>query len=337
MREIKDFDTEKNIFIGKVLNHIHHRKLHKRIYEEISNHLDDMYEDFNQDFDNEAVIVEKIFNEMGDPNELGKEMKIVHSKTLRRVKVLKATAIILVITFVISISGFFESKDIAETSKVYYLPKEAVKLERSLITYTELEEYSILNDICWYTNIDWHNWGTTQPIYKVKEYNLFNDYYVLNENQSVILDFTYAIHGSGKIYIDDISKLPKNYHSDKLSKAVIYKYSPYDENDWELCLDLTPSEVTEFEKLTTCLDDNEYELYDIEEKLISDENFIQKWSIQFHIKDLEGLYYYADCELYKTTDGKYYVGEGINRVHTEVPEYIAVKIDKAFKDTGVTF
>ena len=36
MRETKDFDAEKKIFIGKALNHIHYKKLHRRIYEELS-------------------------------------------------------------------------------------------------------------------------------------------------------------------------------------------------------------------------------------------------------------------------------------------------------------
>ena len=64
MREIKDFETEKNIFIGKVLNHIHYKKLHTRIYEELSNHMDDMYEDFSSNCDDETEITKKILEEM---------------------------------------------------------------------------------------------------------------------------------------------------------------------------------------------------------------------------------------------------------------------------------
>ena len=60
MRAIKDFDTEKNIYIGKVLNHIHYKKLHSRIYEEISTHMDDMYEDFSAKCDFEYSCPEKL-------------------------------------------------------------------------------------------------------------------------------------------------------------------------------------------------------------------------------------------------------------------------------------
>ena len=59
MKKIKDFNTEKNIFIGKVLNHIHYKKLHTRIYDELSNHMDDMYEDFSSTCDDEKEIIKK--------------------------------------------------------------------------------------------------------------------------------------------------------------------------------------------------------------------------------------------------------------------------------------
>ncbi len=75
MREIKDFDTEKKIFIGKVLNHIHYKKLHTRIYEELSNHMDDMYEDFSAECNDEKEVVKKVFEEMGHPHYLGLELK----------------------------------------------------------------------------------------------------------------------------------------------------------------------------------------------------------------------------------------------------------------------
>ena len=63
MKELKDFNTEKSIYIGKVLNHIHYKKLHTRIYEEISAHLDDMYEDFSSNCDDEEEITRKVLEE----------------------------------------------------------------------------------------------------------------------------------------------------------------------------------------------------------------------------------------------------------------------------------
>ncbi|MBO5856654.1 MAG: hypothetical protein J6Q87_00195 [Clostridia bacterium] len=68
MKELKDFNTEKSIYIGKVLNHIHYKKLHTRIYEEISNHLDDMYEDFSAECDDEKEVTKKVLEEMGHPH-----------------------------------------------------------------------------------------------------------------------------------------------------------------------------------------------------------------------------------------------------------------------------
>lgn len=75
MKEIKDFETEKKIYIGKVLRHIHYKKLHTRIYEEISTHMDDMYEDFSSNCDDETEITKKVLDEMGHPHYLGLELK----------------------------------------------------------------------------------------------------------------------------------------------------------------------------------------------------------------------------------------------------------------------
>ena len=75
MRDLKDFNTEKSIYIGKVLNHIHYKKLNTRIYEELSAHLDDMYEDFSTECDDEKEITKRVFEEMGHPHYLGLELK----------------------------------------------------------------------------------------------------------------------------------------------------------------------------------------------------------------------------------------------------------------------
>lgn len=97
MREIKDFDTEKKIFIGKVLNHINYSKLHARIYEELSNHMDDMYEDFNSTCDYEKEITKKVIDEMGDPDELGEQLKKANAPVLLRAKILKSILSVIII------------------------------------------------------------------------------------------------------------------------------------------------------------------------------------------------------------------------------------------------
>lgn len=101
MREIKDFDSEKRIYIGKVLGHIHYKKLHTRIYEEISNHMDDMYDDFKNDFDNEFDVAKKVIDEMGDPDELGLELKEANKKILRIVRTFKVTLALSIIPILI--------------------------------------------------------------------------------------------------------------------------------------------------------------------------------------------------------------------------------------------
>lgn len=90
MREIKDFDTEKKIYIGKVLNHIAYQKLHPRIYEDISTHMDDMYEDFSSKYKDEAEITKKVIDGMGDPNELGKELQKIHKPVILRARIIKS-------------------------------------------------------------------------------------------------------------------------------------------------------------------------------------------------------------------------------------------------------
>ena len=123
MREIKDFETEKNIFIGKVLNHIHYKKLHTRIYEELSNHMDDMYEDFSSNCDDETEITKKILEEMGHPDILGKQLKNANKRTLTFVKALRIMFSFVSIPLIIScislgsfvvdeIMAYFHAEDI---------------------------------------------------------------------------------------------------------------------------------------------------------------------------------------------------------------------------------
>lgn len=104
MRELKDFNTEKNIYIGKVLNHIHYKKLHTRIYEEISNHMDDMYEDFSSTCDDEKEVTKKVLEEMGNPNKLGIELKEANKRILFVLGCFKRALIIFILAFAINIS-----------------------------------------------------------------------------------------------------------------------------------------------------------------------------------------------------------------------------------------
>ena len=104
MRDLKDFNTEKSIYIGKVLNHIHYKKLHTRIYEEISNHMDDMYEDFSSTCDDEKEVTKKVLEEMGNPNKLGIELKEANKRILFVLGCFKRALIIFILAFAINIS-----------------------------------------------------------------------------------------------------------------------------------------------------------------------------------------------------------------------------------------
>lgn len=95
MKEFKDFNTEKKIYIGKVLNHIHYKKLHTRIYEELSDHLDDMYEDFSTECDDEKEITKRVFEEMGQPHHLGLELKRANKTKLLQVKIIRTLGVLL--------------------------------------------------------------------------------------------------------------------------------------------------------------------------------------------------------------------------------------------------
>ena len=100
MRELKDFNTEKSIYIGKVLNHIHYKKLHTRIYEEISAHLDDMYEDYSSTYDDEKEIVKRVFEEMGHPHYLGLELKKANKNILFWAKAFKIACAVLTLPII---------------------------------------------------------------------------------------------------------------------------------------------------------------------------------------------------------------------------------------------
>lgn len=334
MKGYEIFTKEKMVYLYKATKPIGYKKLRDRIYFEISNHIDDMFCDYIDNGMNEENATKKFLDEMGDPEELGKELKKTHSKKLFLIKLRNAAIFLTVFALIISAFGYNESLDNLKLAKQYELPEETVELEKSLITYTDLGYWDFFNDILYYTNIDWHYWSTSTPIYKVKEYNLFNDYYVLDESQSIVVDLAYAMHGTGKIYIDDISKLPENHHSDKLSKAVFLKYDSESETYIEICPDFTENEVTEISKLS---DPHSNEPLEIDVLTYDNIPNHKVFPIKFYIKDLEGLFYRTDGYLYKVFNGKYYMGWKDDVLFSEVPEHLAKKIDKAFEDAGMEF
>lgn len=336
MKNYETFTKEKMLYLYKATKPIKYKKLQNRIYFELSNHIDDMFCDYIDEGMSEKDATEKFLNEMGNPEELGEELKKTHRRTLRFAKFQKVAIVLAVFALIISAFGYFESKDNLKMAKQYELPEETIELEKSLITYTKLEYWSFPIDIYFYTDISWLDLDIDKPLYKVKDCNLFNDYYVIDESQSVVVDLAYAMHGAGKIYVDDVSKLPASYHSDKLSKVVIDNYDYSNDTRLEIFPDLTSSEITELERMA-CIFYDDYKLFEMEEDLVSTNDRANTWKIKFHIKDLEGLYYYGECDLYKSVSEKYYIGYSKRRMHTEVPKHIAVKIDKAFEDANIEF
>ena len=96
-----NFKEAKDLYIERVLFHIHYKKLKKRIKEEIGNHMDDMYGDFKNDFDNEIDVAKKVLDEMGDPDELGLELKEANKGVLRFIKAIKVTTTLSIIPILI--------------------------------------------------------------------------------------------------------------------------------------------------------------------------------------------------------------------------------------------
>lgn len=56
------------------------KKLYKRIYNELSEHMDDMYDDFVSNGIDESYVPEKVIEEMGNAEELGKELYNANKK-----------------------------------------------------------------------------------------------------------------------------------------------------------------------------------------------------------------------------------------------------------------
>lgn len=152
MKELKDFNTEKSIYIGKVLNHIHYKKLHTRIYEEISAHLDDMHEDYSNIYDDEKEITKRVFEEMGHPHYLGLELKKANKTILFWVRMFKIACAVLTLPIIYlsivavslvesEISHYFNAYDIEKAEHhimEYYNDGEPIKL------LTEVEKDGII-------------------------------------------------------------------------------------------------------------------------------------------------------------------------------------------------
>ena len=152
MRETKDFDTEKKIYIGKVLDHIHYKKLHTRIYEEISSHMDDMYEDFSANCDDEVEVTKKVLEEMGHPHYLGLELKKANRVKLFWARVFKIACIFLTLPILYStyvlithigmeVSDYFQADDIK--TKEQFISEE-YNFGKPIKLLTEIERNGII-------------------------------------------------------------------------------------------------------------------------------------------------------------------------------------------------
>ncbi len=176
MRKIKDFDTEKKIYIGKVLDHIHYKKLHARIYEEISSHMDDMYEDFSTNCDDEIEVTKKVLGEMGHPHYLGLELKKVNKAKLFWARVFKIACIFL--TLPILYLALVLAINIGDEISNYYYSNTVEEAEEWLIEnrtdgkpiklLTEIEHEGVVHRIYVPENQDEY-----YTIYHIHSINIF--------------------------------------------------------------------------------------------------------------------------------------------------------------------
>ena len=146
MREIKDFNTEKNIYIGKVLEHIHYKKLHTRIYEELSDHLDDMYDDFSTECDDEKEITKRVLEEMGHPHYLGLELKKANRAKLFWARIFKIACAIF--TLPLLYLGIVVISHIGMEISHYFNAYDIEKMEQCMIeNYNDGEPIKFLTEV----------------------------------------------------------------------------------------------------------------------------------------------------------------------------------------------
>lgn len=130
MRNYLNYNEAKEFYIERVLYHIHYKKLGKRIKEEIANHMDDMYDDFKNDFDNELDVAKKVIDEMGDPDELGLELKLANKKILRIVRTFKLTLVLSIIHAIILCSPVLY--DVVTDIEQYYKAVDITTIEAQI-------------------------------------------------------------------------------------------------------------------------------------------------------------------------------------------------------------
>lgn len=234
-------------------------------------------------------------------------------------KVLVVFASFFTITLLIIVAiAYSTSNYIKKIAYSNELPTDEIQLENKMNTY-----HSLYNN----SNIYRIHWGFTEPIHKIKENNPYNDYWIIDENQSAIVDVYACVPTSdGKIYVDDISKIPRNYHSDKVSNVSLYCGET-------IYLNLTNDEVLALEKLVF---NENIERLNITNFCLNDKNLWQLYEIRFHIKELEGLYY-SDGKLAKSIDGNYYITQDYAYAYAEIPKEIGEKIDIAFQQANMEF
>lgn len=194
-------------------------------------------------------------------------------------------------------------------------PEDEIKLSQNLYSYTNLK--NIESDI--------HCWGVMKPTAKVKDYNPFNDYWIIGSQEIVVDTFT-AAFGGNEIWILNINKVPFQNYSDKICQVSL---SPHNSRDnVYYFLNLSNEEISDLEHIMF-LDNYNISLDEIDFERTFDDS--HEWTVNFHIKDMNGLYYSADYALCGSEDGNYYVAYG-ETIIAEIPQTIKIHIDKALKE-----
>ncbi len=99
-------------FLDNVCMHIHYKKLRRRIRGELSDHMEDMLDEIKEQYPNEADAMQAVREHMGNPDELGKELKRANKPLLMRVLILRISIIILlVLSFPIIYSFIYDVFD----------------------------------------------------------------------------------------------------------------------------------------------------------------------------------------------------------------------------------
>ncbi len=84
-------------YVKKVCRHIHYKKLRNRISKEINDHMQDIYDDISSEHPNNTATIDAVITQMGDPNELGMDLKQANRKILIPHLILKICMAFLII------------------------------------------------------------------------------------------------------------------------------------------------------------------------------------------------------------------------------------------------